>query len=553
MARPPSTSALWPVAMVVAPCAPAAPLVLALLAAPSRWAMAAACGTGAAALLGLLLVLWRAHRATAAELAHQRAETARRLAELARRDKQWRSFTDQQAALLRQECEHLLTERLPAVFRGREVPPVKYRAQLPETVVRDFERVVAEIAERLAERSESQRLAMVALAGRVQTSAHRIQAAVTTLSERHGHDPDILEAAMWVDHAATQQARHAQSLQVLGGEWPGQRWEEPMALVDVVRAASGRIVAYRRVEVAGEQDVGAAARVVEPLIHLIAELLANATEHSPPRTVVPVMVRTVQRGAVIEIDDGGLGMDEYRMDRARQIVSGRRPVALADVGEVPRTGFAVVGRFAARHGFQVDLSPSPYGGVRVVILIGRSDLATVEPLGAGGGRGRRELGPAPGRLPGHAPRPGTGRGPGTDPRSGRGLVQGSGSAPGLGSAPGPGSVPGPAPGSGSAPRPGTQPVPQPRPEPSGSAPRHARAPEPTPQHGQDPAPPPLRPSGLPQRASRRGETLPRQPWSAPPEPQQTPEEAGDWMETFLAGGAAGTPAGHADPTTHPKG
>ncbi|MFF2374273.1 ATP-binding protein [Streptomyces xiamenensis] len=550
MARPPSTSALWPVAMVVAPCAPAAPPVLALLAAPSPWAVAAG-GAGAAALLGLLLALWRAHRATAAELAHQRAETARRLAELARRDKQWRSFTDQQAALLRQECEHLLTERLPAVFRGREVPPVKYRAQLPETVVRDFERVVAEIAERLADRSESQRLAMVALAGRVQTSAHRIQAAVTTLSERHGHDPDILETAMWVDHAATQQARHAQSLQVLGGEWPGQRWEEPMALVDVVRAASGRIVAYRRVEVAGEQDVGAAARVVEPLIHLIAELLANATEHSPPRTVVPVMVRTVQRGAVIEIDDGGLGMDEYRMDRARQIVSGRRPVALADVGEVPRTGFAVVGRFAARHGFQVDLSPSPYGGVRVVILIGRSDLATVEPLGAGGGRGRRELGPVPGRLPapGHAPRPGpgggpgTGRGPGTALRTGREVVQGSGSAPGLG----PGTGPGP------EPRPGAQPVPQPRPERSGPAPRHARAPEPAPQHGHDPAPPPVRPSGLPQRASRRGETLPRQPWSAPPEPQQTPEEAGDWMESFLAGGAAGIPAGPADPTTHPKG
>ncbi|MFC7471470.1 hypothetical protein ACFQVA_34085 [Actinomadura keratinilytica] len=192
-----------------------------------------------------------------------------------------------------------------------------------------LDRLLAEVAQEAADQAESQRLSLVELASRVQTSAHRIQATVTGLAERFPGDTDLLEATMQVDHAATQQARHAQSLKVLCGEWPGQQWQKPLALVDVVRAASGRIVAYRRVTVSGEPDLGVHASVVEPLIHLVAELLANATEYSPPRTSVLVTVRAVQRGAVIEVDDGGLGLDEYRLGHAREIVSGRRSSASA--------------------------------------------------------------------------------------------------------------------------------------------------------------------------------------------------------------------------------
>ena len=140
------------------------------------------------------------------------------------------------------------------------------------------------------------------------------------------------------------------------------------------------------------------ASVVEPLIHLVAELLANATEYSPPRTSVLVTVRTVQRGAVIEVDDGGLGLDEYRLGHAREIVSGRRLLGVGEVGEIPQTGFAVVGRFAHRHGFQVDLGPSPYGGVRAVVLV---PLDVLETPGA-----RRD----PPRPPPAAPRPSPGPG-----------------------------------------------------------------------------------------------------------------------------------------------
>ena len=131
--------------------------------------------------------------------------------------------------------------------------------------------------------------------------------------------------SMRVDHAAAQQARNAQSLAALCGEWPGQQWHQALPIADVVRGAAGRITAYQRVEVSGDPGVAVSARVVEPLIHLVAELLANATQSSPPTTQVLVSLRHVQRGAVIEIDDGGVGLDDSRLEQVREIASGRRP------------------------------------------------------------------------------------------------------------------------------------------------------------------------------------------------------------------------------------
>ena len=226
------------------------------------------------------------------------------------------------------------------------------------------------------------RSAVVALARRVQASAHRIQEEATLMAERHPGDADVLEVSMRVDHAAAQQARHAQSMAVLCGEWPGQQWPEPLPLVDVVRAAAGRIIAYRRIEVAGDQDIAASAPIVEPMIHLVAELLANAAQSSPPTTQVPVTVRAVQRGAVIEVHDCGFGLDDYRLTRAREAAAGTRVVGLDDLGEFPQTGLAVVGQYVRRHGFRVDISESVYGGVRAVVGIPSDLVETLDPAEA---------------------------------------------------------------------------------------------------------------------------------------------------------------------------
>ena len=287
---------------------------------------------------------------------------------------------------------HTMTERIPAALAGTPMPPAEY-----DSIDAELAKLLDEAvsgAGSVGDRQDSMRSAVVALARRVQASAHRIQEEATLMAERHPGHADVLEVSMRVDHAAAQQARHAQSMAVLCGEWPGQQWLEPLPLVDVVRAAAGRIIAYRRIEVAGDQDIAASAPIVEPVIHLVAELLANATQSSPPTTQVPVTVRAVQRGAVIEVHDCGIGLDDYRLTHAREAASGTRVVGLEDLGEFPQTGLAVVGQYVRRHGFRVDISESVYGGVRAVVGIPSDLVETLDPAEAVPARGSTTPAPA---------------------------------------------------------------------------------------------------------------------------------------------------------------
>jgi signal transduction histidine kinase len=295
-----------------------------------------------------------------------------------RADQQTRAV---QEAALRQALDHTVAQRMPAAFEGRDVPSTDLPDNFDGELTKLLDQLVTGAAQ-AGDRSESVRSAVVALSRRVQTAAHRIQEEATLMAERHPGDTDVLDVSMRVDHAAAQQARHAQSMAVLCGEWPGQQWSEPLPLVDVVRAAAGRIIAYRRIEVAGDPDIAASAPVVEPLIHLVAELLANATQSSPPATSVPVTIRAVQRGAVIEVHDCGVGLDDHRLTLAREIASGTRLIGLEELGEVPQTGLAVVGQYVRRHGLRVDLSESVYGGVRTVVGIPNDLVETVAPAEA---------------------------------------------------------------------------------------------------------------------------------------------------------------------------
>jgi signal transduction histidine kinase len=364
----------------------------------TSWVFVLVAAVADLAALATLALMWVLRRQQAAALdsgARLKEQAERRLreqagqqnAELQQRDQQMRrqsaDLHDRLAAsaqVTRQALEHFVTVRLPMALDGSAVPSGQ-KEGLDENVAGLLERAIT-LAAGAADKQESMRAAVIALSRRVQTSAHRIQEEATVMADRHPGDPDVLEVSMRVDHAAAQQARHAQSMAVLCGEWPGQQWLEPLPLVDVVRAAAGRIIAYRRIEVAGDPDIAVTAPVVEPLIHLVAELLANATQSAPPTTMVPVTIRSVQRGAVIEIHDCGIGLDEHRLSQAREVASGQRLIGLDGLGEYPQTGLAVVGQYVRRHGFRVDVSESVYGGVRVVVGVPAEVVEVVEPAEA---------------------------------------------------------------------------------------------------------------------------------------------------------------------------
>ncbi|MFC8599599.1 hypothetical protein [Isoptericola sp. NPDC057191] len=345
--------------------------------------------------------------------------------------------------------------------------------------------------------------AVVALGRKVQASAHRIQEEAARAVQRHSADPDVLQTAMRIDHAAAQHARQAQNLVALCGRRPGQTWDDPLPLPDVVRAAAGRITAFARVEVSGDPGLAVLGRAVEPVVHVVAELLANATQCSPPNTQVLVAVRQVQRGAVIEVDDCGVGMVTRELERVRAIASGAQPVGIADLGEVPQTGLAVVGSYARAFGLRVDLMESVYGGLRAVVMV-PGDLTTAAAT-------------APEALA-----------PSVDdvwPERPRETVPAAPAGPASPAAP---AVPGP-----SAPG-----------EPS----QAAGAVE---QPMSSAAAPPV----LPQRRSRRGDAATGAqhavaPAARPAAPDQTAEEAGAWLGAFFSGSAADDPAPVPTATVH---
>ncbi|MGW3040526.1 ATP-binding protein [Kitasatospora sp. NPDC001159] len=229
------------------------------------------------------------------------------------------------------------------------------------------------------ELTASTQRAFLSVARRILVMAHDQQALLDEMERTHD-DPALLEGLLKADHAAAQQARLAQTLAVLCGARAGRHWPEPVPLEDVVRGAQSRILPFQRVAVRSRIETAVVGAAAEALIHAVAELLDNATRYSPPSTQVFVTLMPVHNGAVIEIDDGGVGMPEQAVAKAAAALSGGSTLEVSRLGEVPQLGLAAVGRLAEQYGFRVTLSsaPSPYGGVRVVVLLPNALLT--EPL-----------------------------------------------------------------------------------------------------------------------------------------------------------------------------
>ncbi|MBZ9638854.1 nitrate- and nitrite sensing domain-containing protein [Streptomyces sp. PSKA30] len=213
------------------------------------------------------------------------------------------------------------------------------------------------------------------IARRNQALVHRQLKLVDTL-ERRTHDPDVLQELFRIDHLTTRMRRHAESLIILSGAAPGRRWRRPVPLADVVSSAVSEIEDYARVEVPPMEPVGVAADAVADVVHLIAELVENATMFSPPHTRVTMRTgRAARGGFVLEIDDRGLGLAADQLAQAHRTLT--RPDDF-DPTRHDRLGLYVVGRLAARHGIQVTLSGSPYGGTTAAVLLPEGVLAPLE-------------------------------------------------------------------------------------------------------------------------------------------------------------------------------
>ncbi|MDT0434880.1 MULTISPECIES: sensor histidine kinase [Streptomyces] len=210
------------------------------------------------------------------------------------------------------------------------------------------------------------------------------QLTLITDLENNEADPDQLENLFRLDHLATRMRRNGENLLVLAGEEPGRRWDQPVPLVDVLRAASSEVEQYERVELSGVPEAEIHGRAVTDLVHLLAELLENATTFSSPQTKVRVTATRLPDGRVmIEIHDKGIGLTaEDFADINHKLAN--PPTVDAAISQ--RMGLFVVGRLSDRHGIRVQLRPSgEQAGTTSLVML--PDAIT-----HGGGGGEQRLG-----------------------------------------------------------------------------------------------------------------------------------------------------------------
>ncbi|MFI9842876.1 nitrate- and nitrite sensing domain-containing protein [Nonomuraea sp. NPDC051941] len=291
---------------------------------------------------------------------------------------------------LQESAVELAERRLPRLVerlrRGDDVDPATEAPGLDRADTAEVDRVVhafsavrrtaVEAAVGQATLRKGVGLVFLNLARRNQALLHRQLTLLDTM-ERRVEEPEVLEDLFKLDHLTTRMRRHAENLIILSDSAPARRWRDPVPLFDVVRAAGLEVEDYTRVTVVPMPNapllVGPA---VTDVIHLVAELVENATVFSPPDTTVHIRSMTAANGFALEVEDRGLGLNHSTLDELNSRLADPPEFDLADSD---RLGLFVVSRLAGRHGIKVSLRRSPYDGTTAIVLLPASLLVNLQP------------------------------------------------------------------------------------------------------------------------------------------------------------------------------
>ncbi|MGC5395727.1 ATP-binding protein [Streptomyces sp. DT20] len=254
-------------------------------------------------------------------------------------------------------------------------------------------------ASRLSEHTgEDQKVEVfVNLARRLQSLVHREIQLLDEL-EHEVEDPDLLKGLFQVDHLATRIRRHAENLAVLGGAVSRRQWSNPVTMTEVLRSAIAEVEQYPRVKLVPPIDGTLRGHAVADVIHLLAELVENATVFSAPQTQVLLRAQHVTAGLALEVEDRGLGMPGNEQKRMNALLADPDQVNVARLLQDGRIGLFVVASLARRHGIAVRLQSNIYGGTQAVLVLPQSLLGAEDDTAAGAA-------PAPPPGPVHRPPP----------------------------------------------------------------------------------------------------------------------------------------------------
>ncbi|NWF27401.1 sensor histidine kinase [Streptomyces sp. PKU-EA00015] len=192
--------------------------------------------------------------------------------------------------------------------------------------------------------------------------------------EQHERDPDHLARLFRLDHLATQMLRTDESLLVLAGSDTGRIWEQPMPLADIMLAAGAEVEQYTRIDYRPLVTADMAADAVTDLVHLLAELMENATDFSGADTRVTVtcgMAPDRPSDLLVSIQDHGTGMAPEHLAAVNQRLASASSL---DPSAGRSMGLIVVGRLAAKHGIHVHLVSGVQRGTTALVRIPASLL-----------------------------------------------------------------------------------------------------------------------------------------------------------------------------------
>ncbi|MBE9374050.1 nitrate- and nitrite sensing domain-containing protein [Saccharopolyspora sp. HNM0983] len=219
----------------------------------------------------------------------------------------------------------------------------------------------------------------VNLARRSQTLVQRQLSLIDRL-EQDEQDPDQLSSLFELDHLATRMRRNNENLLILGGTELTRRMMKPVPLNEVLGAAVSEVEQYARVAIVDSPDLGIQGRVVNDFVHLVAELLENATVFSNPDTEVSVRTAYRRQELVVEIRDRGVGIDSDEIDEINDRLT--RPPDI-DVAVSRRMGLFVVGQLARRHDITVQLQNNDdlEGGATATVHLSGEQVVQLTPDG----------------------------------------------------------------------------------------------------------------------------------------------------------------------------
>jgi hypothetical protein len=284
--------------------------------------------------------------------------------------------------------------REPAVL-DKPVPPAAVGARFgtgpvevdssdrPDEAARAFDRMHREMSQsadsETALRGKFNAM-YVSLSRRSQTLVERQLRIIENLE--HGEqDQQRLASLAKLNRIAMHMHRNSQNLLVLAGQEPTMRWNRPVTLAHIVEAALAEIEDYERVSFEIQPDIAVRAPAVHDAVHVLVELLDNATSFSAVDMPVHVTGRILTSGgALVDITDRGIGMTAKEMAYANQQLDNPPPPDT----DVPKwMGLLVVARLVARHGIRVRLNEAEAGGLTALVWFPDEILTRYSAAGPG--------------------------------------------------------------------------------------------------------------------------------------------------------------------------